>query len=134
MNDMTPTRYVVDDYLTMLYGLKHWQDKIQIALDKCGNAHSFDDVVRLVIEKKVGLFLYPDCVVIMEVIEYPQYSVFHCFIGAGDLTALLGKIEAMHDIARNMGCKYLSFAGRRGWTKAMPDGWTPICTTMYKEV
>lgn len=119
----------------LAFALKRWEHHIQAALDHGENAHALDHVVDMILTGKVLFFSYDSCFVIMEKISYPQYSVFHCFLAGGDLEGVLKAQEPMLKLGKELGCKYLSMAGRNGWIPSLKKaGWNHLCTTMYLEI
>lgn len=119
----------------LLEQLSIWEDKITEALRHGRNAHTFDDIVGMVLQNRVFFFSYDDAFVIMEKIDYPQFSVFHVFLAGGELEAVLSVHPEMERLGRQLGCKYLSMAGRKGWQRPLADrGWQHVCTTMYRPI
>jgi hypothetical protein len=124
-----------EDYRLKLDVLDHWRPQLEAALSSADYTHTYDDLVGLVMRGEVVLFTYPGCLLVMEIAKYPQFSVWHCFIACGEMEAVLESEKAMNAVAANLGCKYLSFAGRAGWERILKKaGWHTVCVTMYKEV
>lgn len=136
MNDMSiKPMSPLDTAQAKIDGLRHWKEKIEVALDHGANTHTFDDVCTMVMENRLALFLYPEAFSLMEIVHYPQFSVFHCFIAGGEMQAVLDIEKELMPVAKSLGCAYLSFSGREGWVRVhKANGWTPVCTTLYKEV
>lgn len=125
----------LDRLKSLLDRLELWEDTIEEALHHGGNAHSFDDIVAMVLQNKVFFFTYPEAFVVMEKVDYPQFSVFHCFLAGGTIEAVMGVQDEMEKVGRELGCKYLSIAGRRGWQRQLQErGWRHICTTLYRTI
>ena len=121
--------------LNKIAALTFWRSKIEIALHHGADSHSFDDICKMVLSERLAMFVYPESFLIMEVITFPQYKVFHCFLAGGDMKSVLDSEEKMAILGKELGCKYLSFAGRDGWTRVHKNnGWMPICSTLYKEI
>ena len=115
--------------------LLKWQGQIQQALDKGGNTHNFDDVAKMVLSQQAHIYDYDDCVLIMQVTEFPNFKTYHCFIGAGDLDAIERAIPEMHQVAAALECDTISISGRPGWTKAIKaHGFEHRYSTLYKKV
>lgn len=121
---VTNVRWLLDE-------LERWQDKIEIALHHAKHSHTFDDIVNMVLGRRVFLFSYPECFLVLEIISYPQFKTLHIFLAGGDMEALLSKHDEVARFGASLGCKYLSLAGRKGWAKVLEArGWDYLCTTM----
>lgn len=129
-NDPTPT---LQRYAVLVAALAHWQPEIVSALARAKDSHTFDDVAHMVMAGKLAMFNYPDAFMLMEVVDYPQFKVWHCFLAGGNKDAITST-EAEHGgIAIAIGCKYIGFSGRKGWDhEASHRGWEYVCTTRYK--
>lgn len=125
----------IDKLQKLIFGLKKWQPKIEEALDYAHGTHTFDDIVAMVMTNKVMFFSFDECFTVMEKIDYPQYSTFHCFLAGGNLEAVLGIIPQMRAVGQVLGCKYLSMSGRKGWSKVLESqGWQYVSTAMFVEL
>lgn len=115
----------------LLAQLNKWRGHIMSALEHANNSHTFDDVVGMVLANRVMFFPYEDCFLIMEKVEYPRFSTFHCFLAGGDMEAVMDKQQVMSDFGRRLGCRYLSIAGREGWLRQLKDrGWQHVSSAM----
>lgn len=124
-----------EEYRMVLNVLDYWRPQLEEALASGGNAHTYDDLVSAAMRGDVTIFSYPGCLLVMELVQYPQFKVWHCFVACGEMAEVLRSEGPMHKVAALMGCKYLSFAGRAGWERVLKkSGWHTVCTTMYKEV
>jgi hypothetical protein len=110
--------------------LKHL---IQPALDRSGNTHSLDDVKEEIQQGKAQMWPGEDCVVITNVVDYPQKKVLLYWIAGGDLTEIMSLEDIISDFARGHGCTSAIIHGRRGWLKAL-TGWDERGTTVTKEL
>lgn len=129
----------MSEQLTQLQGLlvrlEQWEDTINEALAHGRHTHTFDDVVSMVLQNRVLFFPFDKAFVIMEKVDYPRFSVFHCFLAGGELKEVLAAQDEMEIVGRKLGCKYLSIAGRLGWQRTLRDlGWQHVCTTMYRPI
>lgn len=125
---LTRLKAILDD-------LQKWEHKINCALAHGRNTHTFDDIVGLVLQNKAFFFSYEDCFIIMEKVDYPQFSVFHCFLAGGVMEAIINAQAEMAKIGEELGCKYLSIAGRKGWERQLHSlGWQHVCTTLYTPI
>lgn len=116
----------------LLDQFERWNEQIEAALEHGNGTHTLEDVLSMVLANRLLFFSFDNCFTIMEVVEYPQFKVFHGFLAGGDLHALKEAQVHMADVGKRFGCKYLSIAGRRGWTRALADqGWKHISTVMY---
>lgn len=121
--------------ILLMNDLLRWKDGIEEALSYSNGSHTFDDVVRKVVTGEVHFYSYDECFTIMQVIIYPQYKTYHCFLAAGNQEALDNVRDDMLEVARTLGCRYLSISGRHGWVKRLQSrGWKHVYSTMYLEV
>ena len=108
---------------------------IEAALEYGNNSHSFDHIVDEVMQGRLHLYPLKNSFIIMEVHKYPNFSVYHGFLAGGDLQEILDAHPMIIQNAKQLGCKGLSIAGRRGWEKAMkPHGWKHNLSYMYREI
>lgn len=124
------TKLLMDDLLK-------WQDSIEAALQYSEGSHTFDDVVAKVIRGEVHFYTYPGCFLIMQVINYPQFKNYHCFLAGGSQEALDAVRDDMLSAAKAIGCRHLSISGRHGWVKRLQSQgrqWRHVFSTMYLDV
>lgn len=125
----------LDDMMNKIAALRTWRPQIETALHHAADTHTFDDICGMVLSGRLAMFVYPLCFLIMEKTTFPQYSVLHCFMAGGDMQAVLDTEADMAVLGKQMGCKYMSFAGRDGWMRVHKNsGWKTVCTTMYKPI
>lgn len=136
MNETVPVEKPILERMDMLLkNLRRWEDQIRVALHHGRDAHKFDDIVAMIMANRVHFYALDKSFTIMEVLEFPQYKVYHCFLAGGELKGVIESIEPMSQVARALNCKYLSMSGRKGWGKVLAErGWKHITTTMYLEV
>lgn len=135
MNVSTPLPGALDQLRELHRSLTRWEPFIKEALAHGHHAHTFDDIVHMILQNRVQFFAYPEAFCIMELVTYPQFKVYHCFLAGGKDEAVLAIEEPMTAIARSLECRYLSFAGRAGWQRILAKrGWTFACVTMYRDI
>jgi hypothetical protein len=104
---------------------------VQRMLDKT-REHRYNaaDILQTIIDRDRQLWLVIDdegkmtCVVITEIINYPQVRECNVFMVSGNMTTLEGWREVVEKVvewAAESGCHYVSSMARRGSMKAM--GW-----------
>jgi hypothetical protein len=122
----------LDNLEALLAALRRWKPTMEAALEHGRDAHTFDDIVGMVMANRVLFFSFEKCFLVMERVEYPQFAVFHCFLAGGNMEAVMEAQTQMAQVGRQLGCKYLSFSGRSGWERKLKDrGWSHVATTMY---
>lgn len=115
--------------------LSYWKDHICDALQRAGGGIDFDSVVARVLTGNVHLYSDDDCCVLMEKIDLPVYSVYHCFIACGDMQAIMDMQEPIRREAEKLGCKEMTINGRIGWPKLLKEkGWTHRSSVLAIEV
>lgn len=127
---------------TLTAKLKHTLDQlekfrvdIEAALSYAEFSHSFDDIVRMVLTETVHFYPLENSFIIMEYHKYPNWTAYHGFLAGGHWEEIMAFQPEMLQIAKALGCKYLSISGRHGWTKVMKEyGWKHQYSVVYKEV
>jgi hypothetical protein len=106
---------------TPLEAMLPYRKMLQEALSYSGNSHTFQDVVDLV-EKNVMQFwpMERSCLV-TELVNYPKFKNLHIFLAGGDLEEIKSIDSTLELVCREVGAKYISLSGRRGWIKALAD-------------
>lgn len=98
---------------------------IESALRHSDYAHTFDDIVRGVLNGNLHFYPLDRAFVIMEVTKYSRWSAYHCFLAGGELSSILSVQPAMQANARKLGAKKITLTGRKGFTRVLPQhGWT----------
>lgn len=114
----------IDSFIKLLNDLKKHRVDIEKALSYGGNSHSFDHIVGQVLQGRLHFYPLPNSFIIMEVINSPNFSVYHAFLAGGNLEEITDFQETLVKNAKQLECKALSMSGRRGWEKALkPLGW-----------
>lgn len=135
MNATVEQQPALVKFRNLLLELEKWEDDIKLALHHGYDTHTIDDIINLIMANRVHFFSWETSFTIMEIIDYPRFKVYHCFLAGGDLAGVVRSIGPMSDVARALGCQYLSMAGRSGWQKVLRDeGWKFVCTTMYLDL
>ena len=113
----------------------HWRDGIEDALQYGEHSHTFDDLVGKVLTGQLHFYNYEECCLFMQIVQYPQFKNYHCFLATGNQEALDAAGVDMSRIAREFGCKHLSISGRPGWERRLKvRGWKHVLSTMYLAV
>lgn len=135
MNDQPTGRSQFDGFRATIASLEKWEVELRIALHHGGDAHSFDDLAEMVLTGKVHFYDFGDCFIVMEIVNYPRFNVYHGFLAGGDMESILAQETLIERVGKSFGCKYLSIAGRKGWERVFQKrGWSFICVTMYHEI
>jgi len=110
---------------TLTETLIRYKRGIEAALRHGEHSHSFDDIVRGVLTGQLHFYPLTDTsFAIMERQEYPNLSVYHCFLAGGDLADLVAAQGMISDNGGKLGCTKLTMMGRRGFARALPaHGW-----------
>lgn len=112
-----------------------WQPHIERALRDLDGMYTFNDVVARVLRQEIHFMDFGDCCVFMQVETFPGYKQYHCFLACGAFEGLLRVEPVLTDMAKRLGCKYFSLAGRKGWERMLKNhGWKHVVTVMHKEL
>ena len=129
------TANIAGDVINLMNDLLKWQEGIERALRDLDGMYSFNDVVTSVLRGEQHFYQFEECCVIMQEESYPGYSVYHCFIACGTTEAILAAEPKINEIAKGLGCKYMSLSGRVGWPRRLKaHGWKHRLSIMHKEV
>lgn len=110
--------------------LKQW---LQPALDRGGNTHTFEDVIKEIEAGNMQLWTGPKGAAVTMVYDFPRKRMLHVFIAGGDLEQVLDFVPSMEAWGRAAGCTEMTLAGRRGWARVLKD-WKPVHTVLAKEL
>jgi len=126
---------IAEKALWLSSSLIKWREKIERALALTGGGYSYDHVCAMVLTGQAHLYDYDDTLLIMQVIDFPNYRSYHCFIACGNINSVPDKDEEMCKVARELGCREITANGRPGWPRiAKKVGWKQRLALIYKEV
>lgn len=121
--------------MMLMRDILEWEEGLTIALEHGQGSHTFDDLVARILRGELHFYNYPECCLVMQIVQYPQFKNYHCFAAAGNQEALDNAGEDMQRMARQFGCKHLSISGRPGWVRRLKErGWFQASATMYLEL
>lgn len=137
--EMKPTLYVVGG-TGERPDLSRYRRSIERALAYSGGTHTYEDVVDMIADGRAMLWAGPSAMCVTEIIEYPRKRVLNIFLAGGDAPQTLAEMERLLPIvldhAKQQGCAYAMFSGRRGWERTFlaRTGWTFPMITARKEL
>lgn len=134
--DQSPTGgdNLAEQVTTLMAIMLRWKPEIESAMHHVYGMYSFNDVVAMVLTQQVQLYEYHNCIILMQVNKFPQFSAYHCFLACGDMQGIKDAEPELNEIAKKLQCKFLSISGRTGWTRALKaDGWDHALSTLFKE-
>ena len=110
------------------------RDWIEDALEYSGGTHTFDDVVRSVMEGRMQLWPGPRGCAVTEIVVYPKKKVLHVFLAGGEMDQIIDMIDSAVEWSRGQGCSSMTLAGRHGWKRVLDQyGFKPVMTVLEKE-
>lgn len=131
----TPTLSLAEKTLQLMEDILSVREGIEAALAYANGSHTFDDVVMKIITGECHFYKLAGCFLIMQVIVYPQYKTYHCFLASGSQEALDETWEGVKTTAKHMGCKLVTITGRPGWERRLKQrGWKHMYSTLGMEV
>jgi hypothetical protein len=118
----------------LMHDILEWQEGIETALTYGESSHTFDDVVGKILRGELHFYKFDGCCLIMQLVVFPQFKNYHCFVAAGDQESLDNARDYVLAMARQYGCKHLSISGRVGWERRLKArGWKHVLSTLYLE-
>jgi len=110
-------------------------ESIQKALDYGKNSHTLDDVRQSIAKGEMFFHTLGNSFIITEVHVFPQYYNLHGFLAGGHTEEIKELMPILEDKAREVGCKYTTLTGRKGWQREFKDvGYNPTFFTLDKEL
>lgn len=135
MKDMVEKNTLAENVIKLMDDLLRWRIHIERAVRDLDGMYTFDDIVASILRQERHFYEFDGCCVIMQKDTYPGYSTYHCFVACGTTAAILDAEPFINKIAKELGCKYMSFTGRTGWPRRLKNhGWVHKLSTMHKEV
>ncbi len=132
---MTENLSLAEKTMLLMQDILSVREGIEAALAHAYDSYSFDDVVFKILSGECHFYKEDECFTIMQVITYPQYKTYHCFLASGTQEALDDIWEKMQVIAKALNCTYVTITGRPGWARRLKSrGWVHRYVTMAKEV
>lgn len=129
-----PVRTVAETAIGMMEGMLAWRGHIEDAMAKADFSHTFDDITYMVINGQLEFHEFEDCFCLTQITVFPQFKLYHFMLAGGDMQGIVDKTEHFKAKARALGCRYLSFSGRKGFEPVLKQhGWTHRFTTMWLE-
>jgi hypothetical protein len=126
---------IAEKTVLLMQEILSWREGIEEALKYGEGSHTFDDVVAKVLRGEFHFYNFEGCCLFMQVVHYPQFKNYHCFVAVGTQEALDAAGVHMQEVARQAGCKHLSISGRVGWERRLrARGWKHVLSTMYLEL
>ena len=121
--------------MTLDEELERCKPWIEAALEYSGGTHLFEDVVDSVKLGTMQLWPAPKGCAVTEIITFPRKRVLHIFLAGGELNQFRDMFDSAAKWGKMQGCSSMTFAGRRGWIRAMADlGWREQFTTVGVEI
>tara|TARA_R110000796_G_scaffold99184_7_gene207129 strand:- start:2323 stop:2691 length:369 start_codon:yes stop_codon:yes gene_type:complete len=115
--------------------LNRCKDWIEDALGYANGTHTYDDIVKCVIEGTMQLWAGETGCAITEVIRFPRKKVIHVFLAGGEMDQIIDFEESAMEFGRMNECTTMTIAGRKGWTKVLnKHGWADSFAVMSKEI
>lgn len=120
---------------TPLEAMLPYRKMIQEALSHSGNSHTFQNIVDSVEKQSMQFWPMEKSCLVTEFISYPKFKTLHIFLAGGDLDEIKSIDPTLQMLCREVGAKYISLSGRRGWVKALADlDYELSHVTMAKEI
>lgn len=107
---------------------------IEKALKYSGGGWTFQDVADNIMDMKMHFWVNEGAFAVTEVINYPQYAIIHVFLAGGKLSKIHELEENVAAFGREIGCKRMTFLGRKGFARRLPFRWKFQHVFMYRDI
>jgi hypothetical protein len=87
------------------------------ALPQLGGTHDFTDIIQLIMNGSLTLWVAPWSFVLTEIVEYPRLKELNLFLAGGNLEELCAFDEVITDYAKAMGCARIEAHARKGFSR-----------------
>ena len=109
------------------------------ALKRFDSGYSVEDVLHALQGSDMQLWVAGEYegAVVTQIIKFPQFKTCRVFAaGGGGMEVWMDEMEdRIETWARELGCKYLTGGGRRGWMRmGERRGWKTVGVEMSKEI
>ena len=124
MKDLFDTEDPLDRVMRIAGTLKKRRQLIEEALSHGQNANSFEHICKRVFEGSLDLYDLENSIILMETVQYSNFSVYHGVIAGGDLEEILNFQHSLIRESKLRDCKFLTITGRLGWVPVLKKrGW-----------
>jgi hypothetical protein len=93
------------------------QPKIEAALHSAGDVHTFEDILTLVAQDRLQVWIHGGSILMTEIADMPTHRVLHHFMAVGSLKEIIYLRERALVFARDHGCTVEMLTGRPGWER-----------------
>jgi len=125
---------VAHNVIALMQDVIKWKPQIERALRGLEDLYSFDGIVYSVLQNRLHFYEFGECCVFMELDTFENCKVYHCFLACGDMEEIMYAEKHINEVAKRLGCKYMSIAGRTGWPRVLRNaGWEHKLSVLYKE-
>ena len=106
---------------------------IRAALQHCGDPHTLDDVMRMVMARDAELYVGGLSAVVTQELNLPTGRQLHFWLAGGDLNELIKIERDVEHAAKARGIRRISIIGRRGWQRKL-DGFNEAGVVLTKDI
>jgi len=87
------------------------------AMPSLGGTHDFTDIIQLIMDGMITLWISDNSFILTEVVSYPRMKAVNMFMVGGDLEELLGFDDILTEYGKHHGCSRLEGWARPGFAK-----------------
>ena len=87
------------------------------ALPRLGGTHDLPDIIQLIMNGDVWLWISDKSFILTEVIQYPKLKELNFLLAGGDMDDLLEFDDILTDYAKTEGCARIQSYGRLGFSR-----------------
>lgn len=108
---------------------------LRSAIERGGDTHTFQDVMRKIFAGDFQLWLGPEGAAVTQVIDFPQKRVIHVLYAGGKMGQIIDFQESAAAWGKAIGCSEMTLSGRFGWQRVLDKhGWKPQTVVMGLEI
>ena len=93
------------------------RDVLNPAIKRLGGTHTEEDVLSMILAKRLQLWTIRQSALITELVTYPRFTELSVFAAGGKKSDLMESKSYLEKHAKDIGCYRVKIEGRLGWKK-----------------
>lgn len=125
-----------DYYQTLYEEVLRCRPWIEAALERSAKSHSFEDVLRVIMQNDAHLWATENGCCVTCITAYPLSKVLQIWLLGGDFDEVYNEHNAqVEQWAKSHDCDHILVNGRKGWARRLKDlGYEYTAAILIKEI